>query len=111
MSSVSRMTLQALRDCAIIVALTALALGIGHFTRRARTNAPDAPHRLVIRTHEPASPPPNPGTLRVCADPNNLPFSNQREQGFENVLANLVAADLGRRVSYYWQPQRRGFIR
>jgi mxaJ protein len=49
--------------------------------------------------------------LRVCADPNNLPFSNQREQGFENRLARLIARDLGRKLSYVWWPQRRGFIR
>jgi mxaJ protein len=49
--------------------------------------------------------------LRVCADPNNLPFSNQREQGFENKLAQLIASDLGRSVSYTWAPQRRGFLR
>jgi mxaJ protein len=49
--------------------------------------------------------------LRVCADPNNLPFSNKQGQGFENVLAQLVARDLHRAVSYVWWPQRRGFIR
>lgn len=49
--------------------------------------------------------------LRVCADPNNLPFSNEREEGFENALAQLVARDLGMRVEYTWWPQRRGFIR
>lgn len=49
--------------------------------------------------------------LRVCADPNNLPFSNRAEEGFENRLADLVAAELGRTVSYTWWPQRRGFVR
>jgi mxaJ protein len=49
--------------------------------------------------------------LRVCADPNNLPFSNQREEGFENRLATLIANDLGRRVEYTWWAQRRGFVR
>jgi mxaJ protein len=49
--------------------------------------------------------------LRVCADPNNLPFSNRREEGFENRLAQMVARDLGRQVRYLWWPQRRGFIR
>ena len=52
-----------------------------------------------------------PEALRVCADPNNLPFSNERGEGFENVLAELVARDLGRQVEYTWWPQRRGFIR
>jgi mxaJ protein len=49
--------------------------------------------------------------LRVCADPNNLPFSNTREQGFENEIAQLVARDLGTTLSYYWFAQRRGFVR
>jgi mxaJ protein len=49
--------------------------------------------------------------LRVCADPNNLPFSNDRGEGFENKIAELVAHDLGARLSYTWWAQRRGFIR
>jgi hypothetical protein len=49
--------------------------------------------------------------FRVCADPNNLPFSNQAQGGFENRLADLLAADLGMPVEYTWFPQRMGFIR
>ncbi|HYX26285.1 MAG TPA: substrate-binding domain-containing protein [Thermoanaerobaculia bacterium] len=49
--------------------------------------------------------------LRVCADPNNLPFSNQRLEGFENRLAEIVARDLGASVRYTWWAQRRGFFR
>jgi mxaJ protein len=49
--------------------------------------------------------------LKVCADPNNLPFSNRRGEGFENKLAELVAKDLGARVEYTWWAQRRGFFR
>jgi mxaJ protein len=49
--------------------------------------------------------------LRVCSDPNNLPFSNRQQEGFENRLAELVAAELGARLEYTWMPQRRGFIR
>jgi mxaJ protein len=49
--------------------------------------------------------------LWVCADPNNLPFSNDRLQGFENRIAELVARDLGKTVRYFWRPQRRGFVR
>jgi mxaJ protein len=52
-----------------------------------------------------------PRELRVCADPNNLPFSNQKLEGFENKLADLIAADLGATVKYTWLRQRRGFIR
>jgi mxaJ protein len=47
----------------------------------------------------------------VCADGNNLPFSNERGEGFENKLATLVANDLGAEVTYTWWPQRRGFFR
>ena len=49
--------------------------------------------------------------LRVCADPNNLPFSNAAGEGFENKIVELIAADLDARLSYTWWPQRRGFIR
>jgi quinoprotein dehydrogenase-associated probable ABC transporter substrate-binding protein len=49
--------------------------------------------------------------LRVCADPNNLPFSNKRGEGLENKLAELIAAELGARVEYTWWAQRRGFFR
>jgi mxaJ protein len=52
-----------------------------------------------------------PAPLRVCSDPNNLPFSNQQEQGFENRIAQLVARDLGTKVEYFWWAQRRGFVR
>jgi mxaJ protein len=44
--------------------------------------------------------------LRVCADPNNLPFSNVEEQGFENVLARMVAHDLQRDIQFVWFPQQ-----
>jgi len=49
--------------------------------------------------------------LRVCADPNNLPFSNQRGEGFENKIAALVARDLRADLRYTWWAQRRGFVR
>jgi len=49
--------------------------------------------------------------LRVCADPNNLPFSNRRLEGFENKIADLIANDMNATVKYSWMPQRRGFVR
>jgi quinoprotein dehydrogenase-associated probable ABC transporter substrate-binding protein len=49
--------------------------------------------------------------LRVCADPNNLPFSNNRNGGFENAIAQLFAEETGQSVAYTWWAQRRGFIR
>jgi mxaJ protein len=49
--------------------------------------------------------------LRICADPNNLPFSNERQEGFENRIASLIAKDMGRDVEYFWFPQREKFFR
>jgi mxaJ protein len=49
--------------------------------------------------------------LRVCADPNNLPFSNARGEGFENHLAQLIATELHQPLQYVWWSQRRGFVR
>ena len=49
--------------------------------------------------------------LRVCADPNNLPFSNRKLEGFENKLAAMIAGEMGVSVEYTWWAQRRGFIR
>lgn len=52
-----------------------------------------------------------PRELRVCADPNNLPFSRQDGSGFENRIIELVARDLGATVRYTWWAQRRGNVR
>lgn len=53
----------------------------------------------------------DPKVLRVCADPNNLPLSNDKGQGFENKLAELFAAKLGKSLSYTYYPQATGFVR
>lgn len=50
-------------------------------------------------------------TLRVCADPANLPFSNRAEAGFENAIVDVVARALDARVEYVWWSQQRGFAR
>ncbi|MEI6415530.1 MAG: quinoprotein dehydrogenase-associated putative ABC transporter substrate-binding protein [Pseudomonadota bacterium] len=50
-------------------------------------------------------------TLKVCAEANNLPFSNDKGEGFENKIAELLARDLKRSVAYTWQRQGEGFIR
>ena len=49
--------------------------------------------------------------LRVCADPSNLPFSNQKGEGYENKIAELVASELHLHVSYTWFPDSQGFVR
>jgi mxaJ protein len=50
-------------------------------------------------------------SLRVCADPNNLPFSNNKGEGFENKIAELIAGEMHIPVEYTWWAQRRGFFR
>lgn len=52
-----------------------------------------------------------PEAVRICADPNNLPFSNREEKGFENAIARLLAKELKAPLSYTWWAQRRGFFR
>jgi mxaJ protein len=64
---------------------------------------------LALRSSSPQPQAPSP--LRVCADPNNLPFSNSAKQGFENRIADLVGRELKRPVAYTWWAQRRGFVR
>ena len=49
--------------------------------------------------------------LRVCADPNNMPFSSREQTGFENRIAALVAQELGAHLIFVWQRMGRGFVR
>src|SRR5215218_5341379 len=51
-----------------------------------------------------------PGVLRVCADPDNMPLSNQKGEGFEQKIAELIAKDWKSKVEYAWWPVRRGFF-
>ena len=53
----------------------------------------------------------DPHAFRVCADPHNLPFSNEQGAGFENKLAELFADKLAKKLSYAWHPQATGFVR
>ena len=85
MFSVSR------RMAAGLIGAVAVSLCLGAFAQGA---GPGAEHKL-----------------RVCADPNNLPFSNEQQQGFENRIADLIAKDMGREVEYFWFPQREKFFR
>ena len=50
-------------------------------------------------------------TVRVCADPHGMPQSNDRGEGYENKIAEALARDLGKKVSYTYFPQRMGFVR
>jgi mxaJ protein len=65
-----------------------------------------APQTLCV-----AAEPSAPRVLHVAADPNNLPFSNDRGEGFENKIVELIARELGATVEYTWHAQRRGFFR
>lgn len=49
--------------------------------------------------------------LRVCADPANIPFSNEKKEGFENKIAEIIGSELGVPVEYTWFPQAVGFTR
>lgn len=49
--------------------------------------------------------------LRVCADPANMPFSNEKREGFENKIADIIGSELGVPVEYTWFPQATGFTR
>jgi len=53
----------------------------------------------------------DPKVLRVCADPRNLPFSNEKGEGFENKLAELFAEKLQKKLDYVYFPQATGFVR
>jgi mxaJ protein len=95
-----------------VLAIAAMCAGIGTHS--------SAEHPIVRRSAaltvppsatRPARPPARLPTLRVCADPNNLPFSNRARSGFENRIAELVAGELHRSLHYTWWSQRRGFVR
>ena len=76
--------------------------GAGARGRRSALAAPAAAQLtdLVSRT-----------AFRVCADPANLPFSNEAGEGFENEIAELFAEKLGRELQYTWYPMAQGFVR
>ncbi|MDQ3995815.1 MAG: substrate-binding domain-containing protein [Gemmatimonadota bacterium] len=86
-----------------LAALAPLAVGLAGLAA--------AGPRRIEGALEPRTSNREPRVLRICADPNNLPFSNDRREGFENKLAELVARQLGARVQYTWWAQRRGFVR
>ena len=71
------------------------------------------PGRSLAQGPRPESPTEviDPTILRVCSDPHNMPFSTDQREGFENKLAELLAARLGKGISYTWYPQAPGFVR
>ncbi len=84
----------ALRFCFIAIGIT---LGFGSFSAKAVDgNVSDLVNRKV---------------LRVCSDPANIPFSNNKAEGFENQIADIIADELKIPVAYTWFPQATGFVR
>ena len=83
----------------------ALALGItavaSLFAFADNSSAADAPKADLVNRQQ----------LRVCADPADLPFSNQKEEGFENKIANIIGDELKLPVVYTWFPKATGFVR
>jgi mxaJ protein len=55
--------------------------------------------------------PRDPGIVRVCADPDNMPSSNDKNEGYENKIAELIAKELNAKLTYVWYPTRRGYFR
>jgi quinoprotein dehydrogenase-associated probable ABC transporter substrate-binding protein len=95
------MTNAALRRWLLISLLAIVAALIGREVSRAQTTeGTDLSIELV-----------DPKVLRVCADPRNLPFSNEKGEGFENKLAELFAEKLQKKLAYMYFPQASGFVR
>jgi mxaJ protein len=82
--------------------IVAIAVTVASVTARAHDHEPST---------QPAATTTATRILRVAADPNNLPFSNDRGEGFENRIAELVARELNAELRYVWRAQRRGFCR
>ena len=80
----------------------AMVMAAGHAA--AQSQAPDGGTDLSIELVDPK-------VLRVCADPRNLPFSNEKGEGFENKLAELFAEKLQKKLDYMYFPQATGFVR
>jgi len=95
------MTSFALHRCPLVWLVAVAAVLAGHGVARAQTNdSTDLSIELV-----------DPKVLRVCADPRNMPFSNEKGEGFENKLAELFAAKLQKKLDYMYFPQATGFVR
>jgi mxaJ protein len=74
----------------------------------ALAGATASPFRLTAQTLRPNVE--KPGIIRVCADPDNMPLSNQKGEGFEQKIAELIAKEWNAKVEYAWWPVRRGFF-
>jgi len=86
--------------CAALATLVHGGLGHAQAPGAAAPDSPDLSIELI-----------DPKVLRVCADPHNMPFSNEGGEGFENKIAELVAKKLDKSIAYTWYPQSVGFFR
>lgn len=66
---------------------------------------------LMVGAQAQQAAPEMPRALRVCGDPNNLPFSNQAQEGIENRIARILAQSMQLPLEHYWYPQRVNFVR
>jgi quinoprotein dehydrogenase-associated probable ABC transporter substrate-binding protein len=92
-----------LHRCLLIPLLSVVATLASHHAARAQGDS-DGGLDLSIELVDPK-------VLRVCADPRNLPFSNEKGEGFENKLAALFADKLQKKLDYMYYPQATGFVR
>jgi mxaJ protein len=83
------------RSLLIAAALALAGAGLARATLSAQTLRPNVE---------------KPGIIRVCADPDNMPLSNQKGEGFEQKIAELIAKEWNSKVEYAWWPVRRGFF-
>ncbi len=101
----------------LLSVLPLAAFGAAHFAARvdesseAESAAPAPGAVEPGGTARPLAPMPHRRVLRVSADPNNLPFTNDKLEGFENKVAAILAEELGAELEYAWRAQRRGFFR
>src|SRR3954463_1646825 len=95
------MTNASLRRC-LLTGLCCFLMAAGHGIARAQQAQDNTDLSIELV---------DPKVLRVCADPRNMPFSNEKGEGFENKLAELFAAKLQKRLDYMFFPQATGFVR
>jgi quinoprotein dehydrogenase-associated probable ABC transporter substrate-binding protein len=89
------------RSAVVIAALVGGLAALWPVAALAQARGPDASALELV----------DPDVFRACGDPRNLPFSNDKSEGFENKLAELFAAKLGKKLSYTYFPQATGFVR
>lgn len=92
----------------LMIPLLAWCVSAGMMTTRRAGSSGSTPGRAVLGKPGVRA---STAAFRVCADPNNLPFSDSLGRGFENRIAALIGRDFGQPVEYTWWPQRRGFVR